>query len=126
LPLLIVGFFVSQTIILAAGMPVSFFVLFQIFVYDEFYTESDSWLALRTIMLTPWLLMICCIILAFNLYIMICGILAAPIFIGLVIYEFYEDYKWALRAYQEHVEHFRVQEIADKTPGVTANRLRAQ
>jgi hypothetical protein len=78
------------------------------------------------IMLTPWLLMICCIILAFNLYIMISGIIAAPIFIGIVIYEFYKDYKWALVAYQEHVENFRVQEIADKTPGVTANRLRAQ
>ena len=110
---------VSIPIILAAGMPVSFFVMTQLLLDDE----GVDWK--YRFMLLPWTVMISCIILGFNLYIIICGIIASPICIGLYIYEIYKDYRWAVIDYRNHVENFRLQAEADKT-GFTLNRQRAQ
>jgi hypothetical protein len=104
--------------ILAAGMPVSFFVISQLLLEDK---EVD-WI--YRIMLLPWTVMISCIIVGFNLFIIICGIIASPICIGLLIKEEARNFRWRVTNYHQQVENYRLQAEADKT-GLTLNRQRA-
>jgi len=86
------GFLLFQTFILVAALPAASFFFISVFVYEESYSVTKVWRLIRMIIIFPWTLMFCCIVFAFNLYIIICEIISLPIIIGAILYKDYSDY----------------------------------